>query len=254
MAKVYSSEDQYNQMSSTRRRADDDGHLEEPSGAQNYLMDDGPSSTGSGSQHSHVSMDKGVPSTIMEVVGSLHRRRHCQRRYFMHTFTMLATLTLAGAIRHHAAFVTRIGQRSTLPSYAKYIKQRSCQGLAINPFNVQNKHNSRGSYSIIAKSRQTSSLLGMSDIEVQSENAPLDVEDEDEWRTVLAAFQMYKAAFGDLKVPSRFVVPGMAPWPGEKHFVYILAKKFGLQRTLSLRIAFGLSIIFLIRSAITSYN
>ena len=170
----------------------------------------------------------------------------------MHTFTMLATLTLAGAIRHHAAFVTRIGQRSTLPSYAKH-RKRSCQGLAINPCNVQNKHNSRGSYSIIAKSRHTSSL-GMSDTEVQSESAPLDVEDEDEWRTVLAAFQMYKAAFGDLKVPSRFVVPGMAPWPGEKHFVYIPAKKFGLQRTLNLRIAFDLSIIYLIRSAITSHN
>ena len=42
-----------------------------------------------------------------------------------------------------------------------------------------------------------------------------DDEDKDEWRTVTAAFRMYKAAYGDLKVPSRFVVPGMAPWPGE---------------------------------------
>lgn len=25
---------------------------------------------------------------------------------------------------------------------------------------------------------------------------------------------MYKAAYGDLKVPSRFVVPAMPPWPG----------------------------------------
>lgn len=29
----------------------------------------------------------------------------------------------------------------------------------------------------------------------------------------MAAFQMYKAAYGDLKVPSRFVVPAMPPWP-----------------------------------------
>eukprot|EP00979_Chaetoceros_neogracilis_P005013 scaffold858_cov231-Chaetoceros_neogracile.AAC.1 len=37
--------------------------------------------------------------------------------------------------------------------------------------------------------------------------------DEEEWNALLAAFQMYKAAYGDLKVPSRFVVPSMPPWP-----------------------------------------
>jgi hypothetical protein len=40
-------------------------------------------------------------------------------------------------------------------------------------------------------------------------------DDEDEWRTLLSAFQMYKAAYGDLKVPRRFIVPAMQPWPGE---------------------------------------
>jgi hypothetical protein len=39
--------------------------------------------------------------------------------------------------------------------------------------------------------------------------------DEDEWKALLAAFQMYKAAYGDLKVPSRFIVPTMPPWPGK---------------------------------------
>ena len=39
--------------------------------------------------------------------------------------------------------------------------------------------------------------------------------DETEWKTLVLAFQMYKAAYGDLKVPSRFVVPSMAPWPGK---------------------------------------
>lgn len=39
--------------------------------------------------------------------------------------------------------------------------------------------------------------------------------DEEEWNALLAAFQMYKAAYGDLKVPSRFVVPSMPPWPGK---------------------------------------
>ena len=39
--------------------------------------------------------------------------------------------------------------------------------------------------------------------------------DVEEWNALLAAFQMYKAAYGDLKVPSRFVVPSMPPWPGK---------------------------------------
>lgn len=43
--------------------------------------------------------------------------------------------------------------------------------------------------------------------------------DKEEWRAILAAFQMYKAAYGDLKVPTRFVVPAMAPWPGKLYFL-----------------------------------
>jgi hypothetical protein len=39
--------------------------------------------------------------------------------------------------------------------------------------------------------------------------------DEEEWNALLSAFKMYKAAYGDLKVPSRFVVPSMPPWPGK---------------------------------------
>jgi hypothetical protein len=38
--------------------------------------------------------------------------------------------------------------------------------------------------------------------------------DDAEWKALVAAFQMYKAAYGDLKVPSRFIVPSMPPWPG----------------------------------------
>jgi len=38
-------------------------------------------------------------------------------------------------------------------------------------------------------------------------------EDESEWKALIAAFQMYKAAYGDLKVPARFIVPAMPPWP-----------------------------------------
>jgi hypothetical protein len=39
--------------------------------------------------------------------------------------------------------------------------------------------------------------------------------DKDEWRAILSSFQLYKAAYGDLKIPTRFVVPTMQPWPGK---------------------------------------
>ena len=42
-----------------------------------------------------------------------------------------------------------------------------------------------------------------------------DAPDEEEWKAMLAAFQMYNAAYGNLKVPLRFVVPSLAPWPGK---------------------------------------
>jgi len=37
--------------------------------------------------------------------------------------------------------------------------------------------------------------------------------DQKEWKAVFLALQLYKAAYGDLKVPARFVVPSAAPWP-----------------------------------------
>ena len=40
-----------------------------------------------------------------------------------------------------------------------------------------------------------------------------DDQDSKEYMAVLSAFKMYKAAYGDLKVPQRFVVPSMKPWP-----------------------------------------
>lgn len=55
------------------------------------------------------------------------------------------------------------------------------------------------------------SALFASDSDASSQKKP--EPDEDERRALIAAFQMYKAAYGDLKVPSRFIVPAMPPWP-----------------------------------------
>jgi len=47
----------------------------------------------------------------------------------------------------------------------------------------------------------------------QQPDTPSGGDEDGEWHTLVSAFRMYKAAYGDLKVPSRFVVPAMAPWP-----------------------------------------
>ncbi|KAG7346951.1 helicase domain protein [Nitzschia inconspicua] len=53
--------------------------------------------------------------------------------------------------------------------------------------------------------------------------------DQAEWKAVLMALQLYKAAYGDLKVPMLFVVPSMAPWP-EAAWGLKLGKKVGAIR------------------------
>ena len=138
---------------------------------------------------------------------NLHQGQNRQSRYFLHTCTMLAaTLTMAGAIRH-AAFVTRAGHGSLMKPSSSVTKQTLCHPRSLACGN---------SISNISK-RSNAASLWMSSSEIETQSS--EVEDDADWRTTLAAFQMYKAAYGDLKVPSRFVVPGMAPWPGEKYFL-----------------------------------
>jgi hypothetical protein len=53
------------------------------------------------------------------------------------------------------------------------------------------------------------------DASTRINNIPSEPPQDDlEWNALVAAFQVYKAAYGDLKVPSRFTVPSMSPWPG----------------------------------------
>jgi cytochrome b561 len=48
-----------------------------------------------------------------------------------------------------------------------------------------------------------------------SSGAEPEGDDLHEWKALVAAFQMYKAAYGDLRVPLRFIVPSMPPWPSK---------------------------------------
>lgn len=123
----------------------------------------------------------------------------------------MATFILSAGSNHPQAFVTQtgIGGQFSL----KFGKNWDCSSLLIGSLGHSD---SPFAYCSSMLERLSSLQLAQpSDIEVQPPYAQSEVEDEDEWRTVIASFQMYKAAYGDLKVPSRFIVPGIAPWPGE---------------------------------------
>jgi len=143
-----------------------------------------------------------------------------------HTFYILAAIACAGASRPHTtAFVTRRagGQNKKLQSDNYNTAATNCYGWCQKGMTTNKSTKSMigfGSSAAILPNptRPNSWLLSATSADSEAVSSP--VEDEDEWRTVLAAFQMYKAAYGDLKVPSRFVVPGMAPWPGKCENIY----------------------------------
>lgn len=141
-----------------------------------------------------------------------------------HTFYILAAIACAGASRPYTtAFVSRRavdGQNKKLLQSDNYntAATNNCYGLCQKGMTINKSTRPMlgfGSFATTTSNptRPNSWLLSAAPADSEAVAAP--VEDEDEWRTVLAAFKMYKAAYGDLKVPSRFVVPGMAPWPGE---------------------------------------
>ena len=146
---------------------------------------------------------------------------HC---LLFHTIYILAAMTLVRAkVPQTTAFVTRRGGQSLQRSLQSddethYNSAATVANLMLSTTNKSTRSifglgRSSGILSSNPTRSGTPSWL-LSATSADSETTSSAVEDEDEWRTVIAAFQMYKAAYGDLKVPSRFVVPGMAPWPG----------------------------------------
>jgi len=147
--------------------------------------------------------DNGLASPMYEKknIGDISSKRgnrsrknsapRCQFQWSM--YIMLATITVFAEAVKHAAFISRDGHSAwALRSVSNKVEQTRIFGFL----------------------SQSNVVLRMSDIEVQTPSSGSGtVNDESEWRTLLSAFQMYKAAYGDLKVPSRFVVPEMAPWP-----------------------------------------
>jgi hypothetical protein len=83
-------------------------------------------------------------------------------------------------------------------SLSRPTEMRPCLSRTTRPATRDRYQTRFGSFALFAKAKEG---------ETSSE--------ENEWRAIMAAFQMYKAAYGDLKVPLRFVVPSLAPWPGK---------------------------------------
>jgi hypothetical protein len=52
-------------------------------------------------------------------------------------------------------------------------------------------------------------------LSMSNDDESATTDDQDEWSALIAAFQMYRAAYGDLRVPLRFIVPSMPPWPSK---------------------------------------
>ena len=162
-------------------------------------------------------IDNTVENHSIDISSNLGAARHTNNqmrrpgRYHMMYTTIctlaIFTLTFASAFNNIAMFGTRIGRGNMQ-------MKPSTNSILFST----NRHKSAISNQLQINTRKHIAFtsLKMSDMDVQSQQTEKsNVEDEDEWRTVLAAFQMYKAAYGDLKVPSRFIVPGMAPWPGK---------------------------------------
>jgi hypothetical protein len=131
------------------------------------------------------------------------RRRKCGQGYFttLTAFTIAATYLVSSAAGFTST--TPVGTR---PALEKGLPARSSRfhPSGVAPFGTTGAKSSAPFGSL------THLFLGAD-----------SNSDKEEWRALLAAFQMYKAAYGDLKVPLRFVVPSMEPWPGEYYLFAI---------------------------------
>ena len=162
---------------------------------------------------------------LQEKDSAFHRGRKHKEFFstpcvFLAVATSLLFATCTHGMHHRTAFIATHGNHKS-----NFRNQARAGG---DSFQMTTRHygqihsfrmNKYKKPSFLTSSRNTNIVLQMTETETEKpkRGRPRDApeDDEVEWRTILAAFQMYKAAYGDLKVPSRFVVPGMAPWPGE---------------------------------------
>lgn len=167
----------------------------------------------------------------------------CKRKLLLSQSSVVFILGLAAAISvsnmNALAFSSR-GNRNNMNHYA-FVNHKhyalSLQSLH-NQYNNQQQHNQiqhqhrhhlqpisklQTRNSLISTTKTTTTSLFAESTGQQEGKSVLGEktsDDDDEWNTLVSAFKMYKAAYGDLKVPSRFVVPSMPPWPSKFSFVF----------------------------------
>ena len=164
----------------------------------------------------------------------MHRGKMCSRSttyVILSVFTSLVVATCVDGFRRHTAFVpnmairtpnsrSRLGANGSLAlsatsSYFGRGNRRLKLSLTAHPDKIPRFGSDHLNHLTTLQMASSGTETETSKTRGRPKAAESAEDDENEWRTILAAFQMYKAAYGDLKVPSRFVVPGMAPWPGK---------------------------------------
>ncbi|KAL3924793.1 MAG: hypothetical protein SGILL_000822 [Bacillariaceae sp.] len=149
----------------------------------------------------------------------LKRNRMIQERIsFRHICHVTAIMAMATA----AAFcILQVDGFSSTLLHNQHRIRRSNSDLLVfkSPTKTTMLHSD--SLVLFGGARRTPSRLFMAKTDPSSDQA--------DWKALLMSLQLYKAAYGDLKVPKVFVVPSMAPWP-EAAWGLKLGQKVGLIR------------------------
>jgi hypothetical protein len=149
------------------------------------------------SDHSNLPMDQ-IPERPSEndpEISEFRIRRKCEQGLQQSYFTTLTAFTIAATcLVSSAAAFTSTRTNGVLDKAFLHPTSPGMRSAPLRPF---------GSHVQSTSSAPSTRLFASSD----------PSSDKAEWRGLLKAFQMYKAAYGDLRVPTRFIVPSMPPWP-----------------------------------------
>ena len=149
----------------------------------------------------------------------LTRQQRRSHHYFNITTATVTALAIAAAVLNLVSYVTAF----TTTSYQQQHKQQNYHDRIqhapyYRPSSIS--YSSSHTSTTTLTSAKTFTILPTFATTLKSKTRlflaprPAGTGDQAEWKALLMALQLYKAAYGDLKVPVRFVVPSMAPWPG----------------------------------------
>lgn len=156
---------------------------------------------------------------ILNTEGSCNPSMVCHDRETEWDNTTANTIRSTGRNQNYFGYLTKLTAVTIVATYfvaaVSAFTQTQCvstrTSITLQPSSTFGKGMpfvTPASLSFTTKSR----LLMSSETE---SSAGFSKSDQQEFKAVFLALQLYKAAYGDLKVPARFVVPDAAPWPGK---------------------------------------